>query len=63
MMELTWNLFQMGGWSEELLIAEHADFFVKMKAYGNKVVYCDDIEVINQQESPEERSKSYQKLR
>ena len=54
---------QIGGWSEELLIAEHADFFVKMKAVGNKIVYCDDIEVINQQETPEERSKNYQKLR
>lgn len=62
-MAKTHPVLEMGGWSEELLIAEHADFFVKMKAYGNKVVYCDDIEVINQQESPEERSKSYQKLR
>ena len=57
------NLSQIGGWTEELKIAEHADFFVKMKAAGNKVVYCEDIEVINQQETPEERSKSYQKLR
>ncbi|XP_063692110.1 uncharacterized protein LOC134824255 [Bolinopsis microptera] len=62
-MAKTQPVLEIGGWSEELLIAEHADFFVKMKAVGNKIVYCDDIEVINQQETPEERSKNYQKLR
>ena len=54
---------QIGGWSEELLIQEHADFFLKMKAVGNKIVYCDDIEIINQKETTKERSKNYQNLR
>lgn len=54
---------EVGGWSNELKIAEHADFFVKLKAFNKKVVYCDDIEVINKQEAPGERSAEYQKLR
>ena len=44
--------FQIGGWSPELKIAEHADFFVKVKGAGLKVIYCDDIEVSRNQSKP-----------
>ena len=46
------NLF--GGWTEELKIQEHTDFFVKMKSYGLKVGYCDNVRVENRRESDNE---------
>ena len=55
------DIKKMGGWSDELKIFEHADFFVKLRAAGMKAIYCNDLEVINQQEL--ETSSAYYKLR
>jgi len=58
------HITEFGGWSEELKIAEHTDFFVKLKAYGLKVVYCDDLMILNQQEKNEgETGKEYHRMR
>ena len=53
--EITSNIFvaktqdalDVGGWSRELKIMEHKDFFVRLKAAGKKVVYCPAFKVVN----------------
>ena len=44
------HINRFGGWTEELKISEHRDFFVKMKSYGLKVVYCDNVRIKNRRE-------------
>ena len=36
----TQDSLKVGGWSKELKIMEHKDFFLRLKAAGKKVVYC-----------------------
>ena len=53
--EITSNIFvartqdalSVGGWSKELKIVEHKDFFLRLKAAGKKVVYCPDFRAKN----------------
>lgn len=53
--EITANIFvartndalSVGGWSTELKIVEHKDFFLRLKAAGKKVVYCPDFKASN----------------
>ena len=49
----------MGGWTDELKIVEHVDFFIKLKLLGKKVVFCSGVEVFNVREV----SQEYEKLR
>ena len=44
------DISQFGGWTDELKVNEHTDFFVKMKSFGLKVVYCDDVRIENTKE-------------
>ena len=46
-MAKTHDAIGAGGWSEELKIVEHKDFFLRMKAEGKKVVYCPAFRVVN----------------
>ena len=53
--EITSNIFvartkdalNVGGWSKELKIVEHKDFFLRLKAAGKKVVYCPEFKARN----------------
>ena len=53
--EITSNIFiartqdalSVGGWSKELKIVEHKDFFLRLKAAGKKVVHCPDFRAKN----------------
>lgn len=61
----TANILDVGGWSEELRVAEHKDIFLRLKALGQKVVYCPEFQVFNKKatEKSELNSKGYNKLR
>ena len=54
------HITHFGGWTDELKIKEHTDFFIKMKSHGLKVAYCDDVRIENRQETS---SREYQELR
>ena len=53
--EITANIFvartqdavAVGGWSRELKIVEHKDFFLRLKGAGKKVVYCPEFTAAN----------------
>lgn len=49
------HVLQVGGWSRELKVKEHKDFFVRMKAAQNKVVFCPKLYIKNDHK----RSKKY----
>ena len=61
----TANILDVGGWSEELKVAEHKDIFLRLKALGQKVVYCPDFQVFNKKatQQSELNAKGYNKLR
>ena len=43
----TQDALEVGGWSKELKIMEHKDFFLRLKAAGKKVVYCPEFRAKN----------------
>lgn len=49
----TQDAIDAGGWSRELKISEHKDFFLRLKAMGRKVVYCPAFQAINEGDSAE----------
>ena len=64
----TEDILEVGGWSEELLVTEHKDIFLKLKAAKKKVVSCPKIEVYNalggtSKETPGVNHSNYSKIR
>ena len=61
----TQRILEMGGWSEELKVGEHKDIFLKLKAFGHKVVYCPNFQVYNKKPTQNGvlNAKGYGKLR
>ena len=41
----TKEILDIGGWDPELMIVEHKDIFIRLKAAGMKVVLCPDVKV------------------
>ena len=39
------HVLEIGGWDPELVVIEHRDFFIRLKAAGMKLVVCQDISV------------------
>jgi GT2 family glycosyltransferase len=46
-MARTQDILDVGGWSKELKINEHKDVFLRLKAAGKKVVYCESFRMQN----------------
>ena len=61
----TKSIIDVGGWSEELKVGEHKDLFLRLKALGHKVVYCQLFQVYNKKppQKGELNVKGYNKLR
>jgi GT2 family glycosyltransferase len=66
-MARTQDILDVGGWSEELKICEHKDIFLRLKAAGKKVVYCDNFIIKNEHKTEESYNEleraSYDMLR
>ena len=39
------HILEIGGWDPELMIVEHRDFYIRLKAAGMKMVVCSDVTV------------------
>ena len=39
------HMLDIGGWDPELMIVEHRDFYIRLKAAGMKLAVCDDVTV------------------
>ena len=48
------HYLSVGGWSEELLVAEHVDFFLNLKADSKKLVYCPKFRATHEKKSAQE---------
>ena len=46
-----YHYLSVGGWSEELLVAEHCDFFLNLKADAKKLVFCPEFRVTHGKKS------------
>ena len=46
-MAKTKDILEVGGWSKELKVHEHADLFLRLKAASKKVVWCPKFHVLN----------------
>jgi GT2 family glycosyltransferase len=46
-MARTQDILDVGGWSKELKMMEHKDIFLRLKAAGKKVVYCEKFQIKN----------------
>jgi len=48
---LATTALRVDGWSSELKIVEHKDFFLRLKAAGKKVIYCPAFQAKNDRSS------------
>ena len=43
----TQDVIKIGGWDPELMIIEHKDIFIRLKAARMKLVYCEDVKLFH----------------
>ncbi|XP_063679433.1 beta-1,4 N-acetylgalactosaminyltransferase 2-like [Bolinopsis microptera] len=59
----TKEILDIGGWDPELMIAEHKDIFIRLKAAGMKVALCPDVKVKHARPSSKAKGVDYKEKR